>query len=175
MCYNQDTSRISLRGGKHHTEVSMEEMKRPHLSLILSTVLCIAALIGMSGAAILLPRIMTHYVAHFVPAAMERFWLIVAILYVALAVALAVVVLLLRLLRVVWTGRVFTMVSSRLVMAIACLVVAEGLVFGILGMMYFPLAYAVCFVAVTMGLCLMVVRTVLKDAAALKEENDGTI
>lgn len=153
----------------------MEEMKRPHLSLILSTVLCIAALIGMSGAAILLPRIMTHYVAHFVPAAMERFWLIVAILYVALAVALAVVVLLLRLLRVVWTGRVFTMVSSRLVMAIACLVVAEGLVFGILGMMYFPLAYAVCFVAVTMGLCLMVVRTVLKDAAALKEENDGTI
>lgn len=156
-------------------EVSMEEMKRPHLSLILSTVLCIAALIGMSGAAILLPRIMTHYVTHFVPAAMERFWLIVAILYVALAVALAVVVLLLRLLRVVWTGRVFTMVSSRLVMAIACLVVAEGLVFGILGMMYFPLAYAVCFVAVTMGLCLMVVRTVLKDAAALKEENDGTI
>ena len=153
----------------------MEEMKRPHLSLILSTVLCTAALIGMSGAAILLPRIMTHYVTHFVPAAMERFWLIVAILYVALAVALAVVVLLLRLLRVVWTGRVFTMVSSRLVMAIACLVVAEGLVFGILGMMYFPLAYAVCFVAVTMGLCLMVVRTVLKDAAALKEENDGTI
>ena len=153
----------------------MEEMKRPHLSLILSTVLCIAALIGMSGAAILLPRIMTHYVTHFVPAAMERFWLIVAILYTALAVALAVVVLLLRLLRVVWTGRVFTMVSSRLVMAIACLVVAEGLVFGILGMMYFPLAYAVCFVAVTMGLCLMVVRTVLKDAAALKEENDGTI
>ena len=153
----------------------MEEMKRPHLSLILSTILCIAALIGMSGAAILLPRIMTHYVAHFVPAAMERFGLIVAILYVALAVALAVVVLLLRLLRVVWTGRVFTMVSSRLVMAIACLVVAEGLVFGILGMMYFPLAYAVCFVAVTMGLCLMVVRTVLKDAAALKEENDGTI
>ena len=153
----------------------MEEMKRPHLSLILSTVLCIAALIGMSGAAILLPRIMTHYVTHFVPTAMERFWLIVAILYAALAVALAVVVLLLRLLRVVWTGRVFTMVSSRLVMAIACLVVAEGLVFGILGMMYFPLAYAVCFVAVTMGLCLMVVRTVLKDAAALKEENDGTI
>ena len=153
----------------------MEEMKRPHLSLILSTVLCIAALIGMSGAAMLLPRIMTHYVTHFVPAAMERFWLIVAILYVALAVALSVVVLLLRLLRVVWTGRVFTMVSSRLVMAIACLVVAEGLVFGLLGMMYFPLAYAVCFVAVTMGLCLMVVRTVLKDAAALKEENDGTI
>ena len=166
---------ISPTGGKHDTEVSMEEMKRPHLSLILSTVLCIAALIGMSGAAILLPRIMTHYVTHFVPAAMERFGLIVAILYVALAVALSVVVLLLRLLRVVWTGRVFTMVSSRLVMAIACLVVAEGLVFGILGMMYFPLAYAVCFVAVTMGLCLMVVRTVLKDAAALKEENDGTI
>ena len=166
---------IPPTGGKHDTEVSMEEMKRPHLSLILSTVLCIAALIGMSGAAILLPRIMTHYVSRFVPAAMERFWLIVAILYAALAVALAVVVLLLRLLRVVWTGRVFTMVSSRLVMAIACLVVAEGLVFGILGMMYFPLAYAVCFVAVTMGLCLMVVRTVLKDAAALKEENDGTI
>ena len=153
----------------------MRALKRPHLSLILSTILCILALVCMSGVTVLLPRIMTHYVTHFVPSLMDQFGLIMAILYVALGVALAVVALLLRLLWVVRTGRVFTMVSSRLVMAIACLVVAEGLVFGILGMMYFPLAYAVCFVAVTMGLCLMVVRTVLKDAAALKEENDGTI
>lgn len=153
----------------------MQELKRPRLSLFLSTVLCIIALLGIIGAAILLPRIMTHYVTRFVPAAMERFGLILSILYVALAIALAVVVLLLLLLRVVRRGRVFTRVSSRLVMGIACLVVAEGLVFGLLGMLYFPLAYAVCFVAVTMGLCLMVVRAVLKDATAIKEENDGTI
>ena len=60
-------------------------------------------------------------------------------------------------------------------MAIACLVVAEGFIFGVIGLLYFPLADAIGFVSVTMGLCLMVVRTVLKDAAALKEENDGTI
>lgn len=153
----------------------MRVLKRPHLSLILSTILCILALVCMSGVTILLPRIMTHYVSRFVPTLMDQFGLILTILYVALAVALAVVVLLLLLLRVVWTGRVFTMVSSRLVMAIACLVVAEGLVFGVLGILLFPLAYAICFVSVTMGLCLMVVRSVLKEAAALKEENDGTI
>ena len=153
----------------------MQALKRPHLSLILSTILCILALVCMSGVTVLLPRIMTHYVSRFVPTLMDQFGLILAILYVALGVALAVVALLLRLLWVVRTGRVFTLVSSRLVMAIACLVVAEGFVFGVMGLLYFPLAYAIGFVSVTMGLCLMVVRTVLKDAAALKEENDGTI
>ena len=96
-------------------------------------------------------------------------------LYVALVIALAVVCLLIYLLHIVRTDRVFTLISSRLVLAIACLVITEGLVFGLLGMLCFPLAYAICFVAITMGLCLAVVRTVLKDAAALKEENDGTI
>ena len=153
----------------------MNPIKRPRLSLILSFVCSILALVGILGVAVMLPRILTHYVTRFVPAAMEKFGLILAILYLALAIALAVVCLLLWLLRIVRTDRVFTRISSRLVLAIACLVITEGLVFGALGLLCFPLAFAICFVAITMGLCLAVVRTVLKDAAALKEENDGTI
>ena len=153
----------------------MKTVKHPRLSLWLSFLCCVIALLGLSGIALLLPRIMKHYVSRFVPSVMEQFGLILAILYMALAIALAVVILLMYLLNVVRMGRVFTLISSRLVLTIACLVISEGLVFGVLGMLFFPLAYVICFVAVTMGLCLAVVRTVLKDAAAIKEENDGTI
>ena len=156
-------------------EVFMQPIKRPRLSLFLSFICSILALMGIGGVMVFLPRILKHYVTRFVPSAMDRYALLLAILYVALAIALAVVCLLLYLLHIVRTDRVFTLISSRLVLAIACLVITEGLVFGLLGMLCFPLAYAICFVAITMGLCLAVVRTVLKDAAALKEENDGTI
>jgi hypothetical protein len=156
-------------------EVFMQPIKRPCLSLLLSFICSILALGGIGGVSLFLPRIMEHYITRFVPGVMDQYALILAILYVALAIALAVVCLLLYLLHIVRTDRVFTLISSRLVLAIACLVITEGLVFGVLGVLYFPLAYAICFVAITMGLCLAVVRTVLKDAAALKEENDGTI
>ena len=153
----------------------MQPIKRPRLSLLLSFICSILALVWIGGVSLFLPRIMEHYITRFVPGVMDQYARILAILYVALAIALAVVCLLLCLLHIVRSDRVFTLISSRLVLAIACLVICEGLVFGVLGVLYFPLAYAICFVAITMGLCLAVVRTVLKDAAALKEENDGTI
>ena len=83
-------------------------------------------------------------------------------------------VLLILLLRVAHKGSIFTPVSGRLVLAIALLVIAEGGVFALLGLVYRP-ALAITVVAVTMGLCFTVVSQVLREAAALKEENDGTI
>ena len=93
---------------------------------------------------------------------------------VGMAIAAAVLVLLICLLRVCRKGSVFTPVSGRLVLAIALLVIAEGGVFALLGLVYRP-ALAITVVAVTMGLCFTVVSQVLREAAALKEENDGTI
>jgi hypothetical protein len=124
-------------------EVFMQPIKRPRLSLLLSFICSILALGGIGGVSLFLPRIMEHYITRFVPGVMDQYALILAILYVALAIALAVVCLLLYLLHIVRTDRVFTLISSRLVLAIACLVITEGLVFGLLGMLCFPLAYAI--------------------------------
>lgn len=151
----------------------MKDIKRPRLSLVMCFVCCILALLGIGVVSVFLPGIVYFY-ADGMPD-LTRPVPIIITLYVALAVAAAVVVLLLRLLGVVRAGQVFTPISSRLVEAIAWLVIAEGFVFAVLGLLAIQIAFGVFFVAVTMGLCLMVVRTVLKDAAALKEENDGTI
>ena len=151
----------------------MQTVNRPRLSLILCRICCILAIVGIFAVAAILPYIVNYYVMGMPD--LSHPVAITAVLYVALAVALAVVILLLRLLGVVRAGLVFTPASSRLVEAIAWLVIAEGFVFAVLGFLDIQIAFGVFFVAVTMGLCLMVVRTVLKDAAALKEENDGTI
>ncbi len=151
----------------------MKTVKRPRLSLVMCFICCVFAIVGIAVVSAILPRIVFFY-ANGMPDLTHPIGIII-VLYIALAVALAVVILLMRLLTVVRTGRVFTPVSSRLVEAIAWLVIAEGFVFAVLGLLAIQIAFGVFFVAITMGLCLMVVRTVLKDAAALKEENDGTI
>ena len=46
--------------------------------------------------------------------------------------------------------------------------------FVLLGL-YFPLSFAVAFVAVFVGLCLRVVKNVLEEAVVLKSENDLTV
>ena len=151
----------------------MKTIKRPYMSLIMCFVCCILAIIGIITVSVAVPRIVDYY--DDIMPDMTHPTFVLVILYVALAIALATVILLLRLLGVVRAGLVFTPISSRLVEAIAWLVIAEGFVFAVLGFLDIQIAFGVFFVAVTMGLCLMVVRTVLKDAAALKEENDGTI
>lgn len=151
----------------------MQTIKRPRASLVMCFICCILAIVGILVVSAFLPHIVSVYSKNITDLADPP--LIIAVLYVALAVALAVVILLICLLNVVRTGRVFTAVSSYLVTAIAWLVIAEGFVFAALGFLDIQSAFGVFFVAITMGLCLMVVRTVLKDAAALKEENDATI
>lgn len=151
----------------------MKTIKRPYMSLIMCFVCCILAIIGIITVSVAVPRIVDYY--DDIMPDMTHPTFVLVILYVALAIALATVILLLRLLGVVRAGLIFTPISSRLVEAIAWLVIAEGFVFAVLGFLDIQIAFGVFFVAVTMGLCLMVVRTVLKDAAALKEENDGTI
>ena len=152
----------------------MTQSRKPRLSLILSFAACILCLCGIAVTAVLLPATATRYLSEHEPVLMEDITFIIAMLYVGMAVAAAVLVLLICLLRVCRKGSVFTPVSGRLVLAIALLVIAEGGVFALLGLVYRP-ALAITVVAVTMGLCFTVVSQVLIDAAALKEENDGTI
>ena len=152
----------------------MSRSVKPRLSMILSFTACLLCLIAIPVVMIRLPTVSTRYLSEHEPILMEDITFIIAMLYVGMTVAAAVLVLLILLLRVSHKGSIFTPVSGRLVLAIALLVIAEGGVFALLGLVYRP-ALAITVVAVTMGLCFIVVSQVLRDAAVLKEENDGTI
>ncbi len=171
VCYNPNSTKPPKGETK---EVSMSNPRKPRLSLILSLVACILCLCGIAVVSVRLPGTATKYLSEHEPILMENIIYIITMLYVGMAVAAAVLVLLILLLRVSHRGTIFTPVSGRLVLAIAMLVIAEGGVFALLGLVYRP-AFAITVVAVTMGLCFTVVSGVLRDAAVLKEENDGTI
>ena len=147
---------------------------KPRLSMILSFVACVLCLVSIPVLMIILPGTATRYLSRHEPILMEDIVFIIAMLYVGMIVAAAVLVLLILLLRVAHKGSIFTPISGRLVFSIALLVIAEGGVFALLGLVYRP-AFAITVVAVTMGLCFTVVSQVLREAALLKEENDGTI
>ncbi len=153
----------------------MHRIKRP-LILWVSYVACSLCLVGVIPAGILLPRLVEAYTQKYHLAIADRVLPITVLLYVGLSVAAAVLVLLLFLLRVAQKGNIFTPISGRLVLAVACLVIAEGCVFAGLSAYVLPVAaLAVTVVAVVMGLCFLVVSHVLAEANAIKAENDGTI
>ncbi len=137
---------------------------------------CALCLVGVLPAAVFLPRLVEAYTAKYIPTSTNHVLPITALLYVGLAIAAAVLVLLLALLQVTRKGNIFTPVSGKLVLAVACLVMAEGCVFAGLSAFILPLAaLAVAIVALVMGLCFLVVSHVLREAAIIKAENDGTI
>lgn len=152
----------------------MSRSRKPRLSLILSFAACVLCLCAIAVVSVRLPHMAVTYLSEHEPVLMEDITFIIAMLYIGMAIAAAVLVLLICLLRVAHKGSIFTPVSGRLVLAIALLVILEGGVFALLGLVYRP-ALAITVVAVTMGLCFTVVSQVMLDAAALKEENDGTI
>ncbi len=152
----------------------MSVSRKKPLSLILSTVVCVLCLVAIPIVSIIMPHAINQYLSDHDPTLLPHMTLILAVYYAAIAVAVAVLILLLCLLRVVYRGNVFTPISGRLVFAIAGLVMAEGGVIAVLGTVY-PPAFAVTVVAVAMGLCFLVVGHVLREAALIKAENDGTI
>lgn len=147
---------------------------KPRLSMILSFVACATCLAAIPALMIILPHTAIKYLSRHEPILLEDITFIIAMLYVGMVIAAAVLVLLILLLRVAHKGSIFTPISGRLVLSIALLVIAEGGVFALLGLVYRP-SLAITVVAVTMGLCFTVVSQVLREAAVLKEENDGTI
>ncbi len=152
------------------------KIDKQNLVLRISYIACALCLAGILPAGIFLPRLVDVYLRQYLLVSVGHALPITVLLYIGLTIAAAVLILLLCLLRVAQKGSIFTPISGRLVLAVACLVIAEGLVFAGLSHFVLPLAaLAVTAVAVTMGLCFMVVSYVLCDAAAIKAENDGTI
>ncbi len=154
----------------------MKSSKRHPLILWISYVACALCLVGILPTAVCLPRLVKVYTQTYIPPAAAHALPITLLLYGGLAIAAAVLILLCCLLRVAQKGRIFTPISAKLVLAVAILVIAEGAVFAALALFVLPIAaLAVTVVAVTMGLCFLVVSHVLREATAIKAENDGTI
>ena len=150
--------------------------KRPAMrpAMTASFILCYFALVLAAAVAIFLPKFLIYFMDPGDSDKLVRHVLIIAGLYTAIIIAVMVIVLIIRLLSLIRAGNMFIPAVVRLVTAIAWLVIAVGILF-IPMAFFFPLLFAVAYVAVTVGMCILVVRGILKDAVALKEENDGTI
>lgn len=155
-------------------------MKKEKTSIVVSMVLTAALVPALGFLAFWLPVLVPSLIDTVdnignrasISAAGRAFVLIDA--YVMLAVALAAVILLFCLLRVILDGRVFSGKVTRLLSGVSYCCFAEAVLFLVL-FPYFQLAacgaIAVCFIAV----CLRVVRNVIAEAGRIKSENDLTI
>ncbi len=94
--------------------------------------------------------------------------------YLVMASIFAIDIMLLKLLKRVKNGLVFTEISVALIRYISwfCFVICAA--FCVLGI-YFQLAFIVAFVALLLGTCLRVVKNVIEEATEIKSENDLTV
>lgn len=142
------------------------------VSAKISVILSVVFLIAVAVAAVAMPWLafeMMH-----MPSEQPHIAFVFAIVYAILVLAFAAGVFMLRLLHRIRRGEVFTEQSVAQLRGVSwCCLLAGGL-FVLLGI-YFPLSFAVAFVALFVGLCLRVVKNVLEEAVVLKSENDLTV
>jgi hypothetical protein len=93
---------------------------------------------------------------------------------IALGIAAAALVTLLRLLFIVWGGRVFSSETKHIITALSLCCFGESALFIFLGS-YFLLSYVVAFAALMLGILLLVLRCVMAEAIEIKAENDYTV
>ena len=99
---------------------------------------------------------------------------VLGITYAMVAVAAVAILLLMRLLRVVSHGKVFSAETTKLIDMVSLCCFGEGLLFAVTGIWFqlsFGVTMAVCFI----GLCLRIVGNVINEACRMKAENDLTI
>ncbi len=99
---------------------------------------------------------------------------ILVITYTAILLAYPAVTVLLLLLQKVKCGEVFTEKAVTHLRFLSWCCIAEALIFLCLSK-FFPLALALVFAALFMGLILRVVKNVIEEATAIKAENDFTV
>ena len=80
----------------------------------------------------------------------------------------------LRLLLRVRSGKVFTEKTVALIRLISWCCFPIAVIFGVLGV-WFTVSFGVAFMAFFVGICLRVVKNVIEEATAIKQENDLTV
>ena len=141
-------------------------------SVRISYALAVVFLAAVAIAACAMPWL-AFYMIHM-PKEQPHVTAVFVLIYAILMAAGTAGALMLRLLRLVEQGDVFTDGSVSCLRGVSWCCIAAGVLFALLGL-YFPLALAVAFVAVFVGLCLRVVKNVLREAVVIKSENDLTV
>ena len=99
---------------------------------------------------------------------------VLVVSYLMLAVAGEAVVLLFAMLIVILRGEVFSVAVIRLLLAVALCCFLEAVLFLPLGASV-TVAFGVSAIALFIGVCLLVVRSVIAEALRIKAENDLTV
>ena len=149
-----------------------------NLSVSITIVICIICLIAVAGLAVALPFITNDFLRTEYPQIVEEHHVsILVTLYVALIPATAALISLLRLLSLVRRESVFTSEAVALLRMISWCCFAEIPVFAVCTVffLFFAVSLALAFAALFMGLILRVVKNVIEEAVALKNENDFTV
>lgn len=157
---------MKLKPGKHSLIVSA-----------LFSLLCIAALIFIIYW---LPEVVDsmidtadHLGNRSEITATGRFWVLLDA-YVMVGLAMIAVFFILWLLRIVYSGAVFSKCATRLLNVLTGFCFAEAVLFALLTPV-FQIALCVAIAACLLGLLLRVVTHVIEEAIRIKAENDYTI
>lgn len=145
-----------------------------------SLALAVIFMVALILAAVCLPQLVDFLLSW--PAAVGprdtvsvmEYTFVLSAAYGLVAICAVADILLFSLLRRVRKGLVFTPESIGLVRGVSWCVIGLGVLFAPLGY-YFQVSVVMAFLCVFLGLCLRVVKNVLEEATAIKEENDLTV
>ena len=123
------------------------------------------------------PMLCKKYLAQFCTISADggfTAWLIF-LTYCVELIALGADISLFILLKNILDGKVFEEVNVGMLRIISWCCIAEGIIFTCYGIFGFYISYCVAFAAVFIGVILRVVKNVMEEAGAIKNENDLTV
>ena len=152
--------------------------KSEKIYIWIARILAVLFLLAFAALMLILPSVIRNFCS--VPDLVgnhnseEAYRFVVVCAYLAVLGGMAAMVILLRLLSLVEAGRVFGKPSLTAILAIAICCLAEVIIFLCISY-YFQVAVAVALAIGVLALCLLVVRSVIAEAARIKAENDLTV
>ncbi len=148
-------------------------MKKNSFAAVLSVAACYLYTAGVLASVPFVGRIVAALAPAY--AVGSREWLTATVcLYCCVPFALAALVSLRLLLRLVTQGRVFSAASCRLLLIIVLCAFSVAVIFVFMAK-YFTSTVFVCAAAAFLALCLLVVRDVIAKGCEIKSENDLTV
>ncbi len=142
-------------------------------SCVLSEILTAVLFLLLVSGVFFLPAILRFFTEVFYKPA-EYYVPTLVILYAALLPAFAAVAALHLLLKNVRDERIFTAQSVSYLRILSWCAIGESILFFALGF-YYCMIFLLSFAALFLGVILRVVKNVIEEAAAIKEENDFTV
>ena len=149
-------------------------------SLVLSTVLASLLLLSLAVLCFPLPFLVESLcntrdlIGDRANMTATQRYLVLAIAYAMIAVAAGAILVMLQLLRTVGQGKVFSPVTNKLITTVSLCCFGEAFLFALTGI-WFQLSFGVTLGLCFVGLCLLIVSNVIREAIRLKAENDLTI